>query len=57
MSAKIPFFSSEAPGDTVLFAFCFGFSQLGELIPIPADSLPPPAISSHVSTKCWTVKN
>uniref|UniRef100_A0A8C6ZGZ4 Collagen alpha-1(XV) chain n=1 Tax=Nothoprocta perdicaria TaxID=30464 RepID=A0A8C6ZGZ4_NOTPE len=25
--------------------------QLGELIPIPADSLPPPALSSHVGTK------
>lgn len=57
MGVKVPFFSSEAPGDTVLFAFPFGFFQLGELIPIPADSLPPPAISSHVSTKYWTVKN
>lgn len=34
-----------------LFASLFVFFQLGELIPIPDDSLPPPAISSHVSKK------
>jgi len=54
---KDSFFCSEAPGDTDLLAFPFGFFQLGELIPIPVDSLPPPAISSHVSTQYWTVKN
>lgn len=47
------FFNSETPGDMFLFYSPFCFFQLGELIPIPADSLPPPAISSHVSTKHW----
>lgn len=30
---------------------CTVFLKLGELIPIPADSLPPPALSSNVSSR------
>lgn len=51
------FYSLETLGDVVLFSCPFGFFQLGELIPIPADSLPPPALSSHVSMIHGTVKN
>lgn len=54
---SIFFFSSAATTDTFFFVFPFVFYQLSELIPVPDESLPPPAVSSYVSMKYWTVKN
>lgn len=54
---KAPFFEFRSSWWYSFVLLSVLFFQLGELIPIPADSLPPPAISSHVSKKYWTMKN